>query len=155
MHYKNISPQQTEAILNGTFGIIHSADTGPSPAEFTPKAASPVPATRSAHPADRMSIHSREGRKGLPCRQQAVPGHEVGVSTTVRETSRRGSKGMAGVRGGKGGNAVFGKIVVVVLVVVSVMLKPVRSAGPTGLDPWEVVRATSSWCHRVRQEMFR
>lgn len=50
-----------------TFGTIHSADKGPSPAQFTFKAGSPLALARisSACSALRASIHSRHGRSGL------------------------------------------------------------------------------------------
>lgn len=58
-------PPRAERIQ--TLGIIHSADTGPWPPELTLSAASLVLATCSAHPAERMSIHRSEVRRGQPC----------------------------------------------------------------------------------------
>ena len=97
-----------------------------------------MPATCSAHPADRMSIHSREGRKGHPCRRRAAHENEVVVDTGGRKEKQE-FEGKAGFRGGTGGYAVL------VIVVVAVMSNAVRNADPTGLLPWEVAWATFRW----------
>lgn len=66
-----------------TLGIIHSADTGPLPPELTLRASSPVLATCSAHPAERMSIHRSEGRRGQPCRHSNNSGYDYVYSSVI------------------------------------------------------------------------